>query len=248
MTTIAVTRVTHSCHLIEIGGLTILTDPWFTTRPGYYQGEPIAIGIDELPDLDGVVISHEHYDHCDLDAFAAYRNLDVPIFVPSTVVESARAHGFTNVHAMQPWDSAELGGVSITATPGKHGVYEITYVLRAGSDSVYFAGDTLLIPEIEEIPERLGHISVALLPTNGLHIRPANNMQVVMNAREAAELTAILKPELAIPHHYAFTKGWLGDRLITNSDKNPHHFEDAARELAPNPTVRIIDPGTRIEL
>jgi len=45
MAQIAVTRVTHSCHLIEIGGRTFLTDPWFSTKPGYYQGEPIAIGM-----------------------------------------------------------------------------------------------------------------------------------------------------------------------------------------------------------
>ncbi len=79
---------------------TFLTDPWFSTRPGYYQGEPIAAGIGDLPALDGV---------------------------------------------------------------------------------------------------RLGHISLALLPVNGWQIRPADNMQVVMNATEAAQLTAILNPELAIP-------------------------------------------------
>jgi L-ascorbate metabolism protein UlaG (beta-lactamase superfamily) len=248
MSTTAVTRVTHSCHLIEIGGRTFLTDPWFTTRPGYYQGEPIAIGIADLPRLDGVLISHEHYDHCDLDAFAAYRDSTVPLMVPTTVVETARRHGFSNVTALQPWDSVEVGGVTITAIPAKHGVYEITFVLRAGSDAVYFAGDTMLIPDLAEIPERVGHISLALLPTNGLRIRPANNMQVVMNAQEAAELAAILKPELAIPHHYGFTKGWLGDRLITDSDKNPLHFQDAARGLAPATTVRIVEPGTRIEL
>ena len=42
MSKTAVTRITHSCHLIEIGGRTFLTDPWFSTRPGYYQGEPIS--------------------------------------------------------------------------------------------------------------------------------------------------------------------------------------------------------------
>jgi L-ascorbate metabolism protein UlaG (beta-lactamase superfamily) len=51
MSKTAVTRVTHSCHLIEIGGRTFLTDPWFSTRPGYYQGEPVArehrrVGLD----------------------------------------------------------------------------------------------------------------------------------------------------------------------------------------------------------
>jgi L-ascorbate metabolism protein UlaG (beta-lactamase superfamily) len=52
-----VTRITHSCHLIEISGRTFLTDPWFNTRPGYYQGEPIALGIADPPRLDGVLIT-----------------------------------------------------------------------------------------------------------------------------------------------------------------------------------------------
>jgi L-ascorbate metabolism protein UlaG (beta-lactamase superfamily) len=244
----AVTRVTHSCHLIEIGGRTFLTDPWFSTRPGYYQGEPIAVDIADLPRLDGVLISHAHYDHCDLAAFAAYRDREVPLLVAETVIDAARQHGFTNVTALAPWQDVEVGGVAITATPAKHGVYEVTFVLRSGADAVYFAGDTMLIPELGEIPERLGHISLALLPTNGLHIKPAGNMQVVMNAQEAAELTAMLKPELAIPHHYAFTKGFLGDRLITSSDKDPLCYQDASRGLAPETSVRIVEPGIRIEL
>lgn len=244
----AVTRVTHSCHLIEIGSRTFLTDPWFSTRPGYYQGEPIALGVPDLPRLDGVLISHAHYDHCDLDAFAAYRDHDVPLFVAGTVVESARRHGFTDVNGLAPWQEAEIGGVTVTATPAEHGVPEVTFVLRSGSEAVYFAGDTLLIPELAEIPQRLGHISLALLPTNGLRIRPADNRQVVMDADEAAELTALLQPELAIPHHYAFTKGFLGDRLITRSDKDPQRYRDATRELAPGTTVRIVEPGTRVEL
>ncbi|MCU1647315.1 MAG: hypothetical protein JWN03_7590 [Nocardia sp.] len=248
MSTIAVTRVTHSCHLIEIGGRTFLTDPWFSTRPGYYQGEPIALSIADLPPLDGVLISHDHYDHCDLETFAEYRDHTVPFMVAETVVEHARRTGFENVTGLKPWEHTEIGGVTVTAVPGKHGVHEITFVLRAGSDAVYFAGDTLLIPELAEIPERLGHISVALLPTNGLHVRPAHNMQVVMNADEAAELTAVLAPELAMPHHYAFTKGWLGDRLITSSDRDPRHYLEAARKLAPDTTVRIVEPGIRVEL
>lgn len=69
-----------------------------------------------------------------------------------------------------------------------------------------------------------------------------------MNAQEAAKLTAVLQPELAIPHHYAFTKGFLGDRLITSSDKNPLHYLDASRDLAPETSVRIVEPGTRVEL
>lgn len=69
-----------------------------------------------------------------------------------------------------------------------------------------------------------------------------------MNAAEAAELTAILAPQLAVPHHYAFTSGWLGDRLLTKSDPDPEHYAQAARELAPATEVRIAGPGTRVAL
>jgi L-ascorbate metabolism protein UlaG (beta-lactamase superfamily) len=248
MTTTAVTRVTHSCHLIEIGDRTFLTDPWFSTKPGYYQGEPIAIDIPDLPKLDGVLISHAHYDHCDLKTFAAYRDRDVPIFAATTVVDEAHANGFSHVTGLDPWDAVDVGPVTITATPAKHGVPEVTFMLRAGSEAIYFAGDTLHIPELNKIPERLGHINLALLPTNGLQIRPANDMQVVMNADDAAQLTAVLQPELAIPHHYAFTSGWLGNRLVTRSDRDPVHYQDAASEFAPDTTVRVVEPGTRTEL
>jgi L-ascorbate metabolism protein UlaG (beta-lactamase superfamily) len=168
----------------------------------------------------------------------------VPLLVPAT----ARAHGFQNVTVLQPWQQADIGGVTVTAAPALHGVYEITFVLRSGADAVYFAGDTLLIPELRQIPQRLGHISLALLPVNGLCLRFAGDREVVMNADEAAELTAVLGPEVAIPHHYAFTSGWLGDRIFTSSDRDPSHYQQAAKQLAPETAVRIVEPGVRVEL
>ena len=204
--------------------------------------------MSELPELDGVLISHEHYDHCDLEAFSAYGDKHVPLLVPTTIVAQAIEHGFDNVVPLKPWESTVIGGVKITATPAKHVVYEIGFVLQNGSKSVYFAGDTMLIPELREIPERLGHINLALLPTNGLQLRRMNNAQVVMNATEAAELTAILKPDLVIPQHYAFSSGWLGDRMITRKDQDPGLFVEAERRLAPATPVRVVQPGARVEL
>jgi L-ascorbate metabolism protein UlaG (beta-lactamase superfamily) len=248
MTPTAVTRITHSCHLIEIGGRTFLTDPWFSQRPGYHPGEPAALAVTDLPRLDAVLISHHHYDHCDLKALRAYRDLDVPLLVAGPVAARARRHGFTSVTALAPWQSAQVGGVTVTAAPAKHAVYEVTFVLSDGTHAVYFAGDTLLTPELAQLPQRVGHIDIALLPTNGLRIRPQANKQVVMDAVQAAELAAILAPQLAVPHHYAFTSGWLGDRLLTKSDPDPQHFARAARELAPGTEVRIARPGTRVAL
>lgn len=244
--TLACTRITHSCHLIEVGNLTVLTDPWFSERPFYHPGEPIAMRVDELPQLDAVVITHDHYDHCDLGAFTAYRDRSVPMIVAAPVARRARAAGFTDVRPLEPWESTEVGDLLITAAPGKHAVYEITFVIAAGGRSTYFAGDTMLIPELRSLPDRFPRFDLTLVPTNGLQIRPMLNRRVVMNAEEAAELTAVLRPGLTLPHHYAFTGGWLGDRVVTRGDRNPEHFVEAVQKLARDCQVRVVAPGERV--
>jgi L-ascorbate metabolism protein UlaG (beta-lactamase superfamily) len=245
---IAVTRITHSCHLIEIADQRILTDPWFSTTATYNPGEALAMTPRDLGHLDAVLISHEHYDHCDLDSFTDYADHGVHLVVPHSVGQMALDHGFRNVTVLEPWENVRLGDVNVTAAPGKHGVFEITFVIQAGNETIYFAGDTMVIPELSELTNRFGAIDLALLPTNGLCIRPLGDMQVVMNAQEAAELTAMLKPKLVMPHHFAFTSGWLGDRLLTKKDRDPRHFEKLASRLAPLSSVRIVEPGIRVTL
>jgi len=235
------TRVGHSCHLLEIGGLTLLTDPWFTVKPTYDPGEHVALTVEQLPPLDGILVSHEHYDHCDLDALTS--RLDVPLIAPHTVVARARDLGFSDVRQLEPWDATRLGDVTVTATPGLHGVHEVTYVIQGGGKTVFFGGDTLRIPELDELPERFGAFDLALLPINGLCVRPAGHRQVVMDATEAAELTAVLKPRVVVPHHYAFTSGRLGDLLITQSRREPVVFAGHVRRLAPETDVRLLLPG-----
>ncbi|MGH3279800.1 MAG: MBL fold metallo-hydrolase, partial [Trebonia sp.] len=55
------------------------------------------------------------------------------------VAEMARKAGFSNVRALEPWQSAQVGDLAVNAAPGKHGVYEVTYVISGGGRSVYFA-------------------------------------------------------------------------------------------------------------
>jgi L-ascorbate metabolism protein UlaG (beta-lactamase superfamily) len=245
---LTITRITHSCHLIQVGARVVLTDPWFSERAAYHPGEPIAMGVSDLPKLDAVVITHHHYDHCDLAAFSAYRDKDVPMFVAGPVAGRARAAGFTRVTPLEPWQSAAAADLTITAAPGKHAVYEVTFVIRGGGRSVYFAGDTMLIPDLLTLPDRVGPLDAALLPVNGLQIRPQLNKQIVMNAEQAAQLTAALRPEVTIPHHYAFTSGRVGDLLLTKGEKDPGAFVAAARRLAPESAVRVIAPGEPLKL
>jgi L-ascorbate metabolism protein UlaG (beta-lactamase superfamily) len=241
---LTVTRIAHSCHLIQIGDKTILTDPWFSEKVFYHPGEPVALQPEALPHLDAVVISHEHYDHCDLRAFGRYPDHGVPLIVAGPVAAKARKAGFTNVTPLEPWQSTRVGDITFDAAPGLHGVYEVTYVIQAGGRSVYFAGDTLLIPDLLTLGERYGTFDLALLPINGLTIRVAGNKQVAMNADDAAELTAALRPKLVVPQHYAFTGGAVGDRLILRSDKDPGLFVDAVKRVSPAVPVAVIDTGT----
>jgi L-ascorbate metabolism protein UlaG (beta-lactamase superfamily) len=248
-TSLTVTRIGHACQLIEIGGIRVLTDPWFTQKATYYQGERVASTVDALGHLDAIVVSHEHYDHCDLDALVAGGiDLGTPLIGPGTVATIARAKGFSDVHVVEAWESAKIGELTVTAAPAKHGVHEVTFVIQAAGRTVFFGGDSLPVPELETIPERFGHVDLAILPTNGLCIRPMNLQQVVMDAEEAAALTAVLKPTLAVPHHYSFHSGRLGDQMITKGDQDPRHYADAVARLAPEIAVRLVLPGTVVNV
>lgn len=243
--TTTVQRVVHASVLLDFAGARILTDPWLSERPGYLPGEPRSVhSAADLPDLAGIVISHGHYDHCDLPALAAYPDKTVPIAVVRGLAERVRRAGFTNVVELDPWHSTNLGPVRVTATPARHGVPEVTYVLQDAGRTVFFGADTLRIGELDEVARRFPDLDLALLPINGLRIRPAFNKKVVMDAAEAAELTGVLRPRLAVPIHYAYTAGPVRDTLLLKMERNrPHHYADAVADRAPDTGVHVLPPG-----
>jgi L-ascorbate metabolism protein UlaG (beta-lactamase superfamily) len=240
---VAVTRIGHATVLLDFGGYRILTDPWFSARWGYYHGEPYGLTLAELPRLDGVLVSHDHYDHFDLASFRHYPDRSVPLLLKRGLATKARAAGFGNVRELDAWEAATLGPLTITAAPGKHLVPEITFVLQGLGLSVYFGADTLLMPELRQVARRFPRIDLALVPVNGLQLRPMFHRQVVMNAREAAELCALLRPRVAVPIHYAFTGGPIHDRLVLKYTGTAEEFARQAARRAPGTTVRILAPG-----
>jgi L-ascorbate metabolism protein UlaG (beta-lactamase superfamily) len=243
------TRVAHACVLLDFDGHMILTDPWLSEKTGYYQGEKRAFDTAaDLPPLSGVVISHGHYDHFDMEAFAAYPDKTVPMAVKRGLAAKARSYGFSNVTELDAWETTDLGPVRVTAAPAKHKVPEVTFVLESAGSRVFFGADTMRIAELDDIAHRFGPIDLALLPINGLTIRPLLNRQVVMNAVEAADLTRTLRPRLAVPIHYAFTGGPTRDRLLLKMDPRPEMFLDAAADIAPDTKVHILPPGEPLTL
>jgi L-ascorbate metabolism protein UlaG (beta-lactamase superfamily) len=155
-------------------------------------------------------------------------------------------------YAIYGKETTTFGPITITASPGKHRVPEITYLLQAGGFTVYFGGDTLLIPALSEIPQRFPQVDVALLAINGLQIRFLGNRQDVMNPQDAAEFCRISRPRYAVPIHYTFTGGPIMDALALKYAGTPQEllreFQQAAAKLAPETTVRILAPGEPLQV
>jgi L-ascorbate metabolism protein UlaG (beta-lactamase superfamily) len=245
---LTITRIAHATTLIDYDGAAILTDPWFSQKFTYYPGEPLGVALADLPTLAGVIVSHGHYDHYDMDAFRAYPDKSVPFAVKRGIAEKARKVGFGNVTELDPWETVQMGPFKVTAAPAKHGVPEITFVLEAGGYTVYFGADTLLIPALQEIPQRFPKIDLALLAINGLKIRPMLNKQVVMNLQEAAEVCRILRVSHAVPIHYAYTAGPLGDALLLKHSGTPEEFAQEVARRAPQTQAHILPPGKPLVL
>jgi len=207
----AVTRIAHASVLLDFDGVRVLTDPWFTEKWHYHHGEPLAMQLQDLPHLDLIVASHAHYDHFDIEALGNYRHKDVPFLVGPDMIAEARAAGFTDVRELKPWETWSRGALKVTAAPARHGVPEVTFMIEAKGRTVYFGADTLLIPELRDLPGRFPRVDLALLSVNGLGVTGA---PVVMNAEEAAELAGILKARVAVPIHYAFTGSVFTDTFI----------------------------------
>jgi len=240
---LAVTRIAHASVLLDFDGVRVLTDPWFTEKWHYHHGEPLGLRLEDLPHLDLIVASHAHYDHFDIDAMRNYGRKDVPFLVGPAMIEAARAAGFTDVHELKPWEIWSRGELKVTAAPARHGVPEVTFVIEANGRTVYFGADTLLIPELRDLPGRFAGFDLALLSVNGLRVM---GTPVVMSAEEAAELAGILKPSVAVPIHYAFTGSAFTDTLILSRNGTPDRFVVAARRSAPDTDVRVLPPGQRL--
>jgi len=211
--------------LIRYAGFTILTDPNFIHMHeqvplGYglhatRQTNP-AIDIHDLPPIDLVVLSHFHGDHFDQ---VAEQELDkaLPIVTTPHAAEELRQRGFVNTQALETWSTSSIvkgdARLQITSTPGRHGPPIVDFALPEVMGSIlefqsgtgdpyirmYITGDTLIIDELQEIPQRYPDIDLALLHLGGTRVL---GVMVTMDAKQGVELLKIVKPKTAIPIHY----------------------------------------------
>jgi L-ascorbate metabolism protein UlaG (beta-lactamase superfamily) len=210
--------------LLRLGGFTLLTDPNFLHRGqrasiGYGMWttrltEP-ALQPTQLPALDGILLSHLHGDHWDR---IATRSLDraTPVLTTPQAAKALSGLGFGEAADLGPWQSHEFtrGGetLRVTSVPGVHGPGPLARVLPQVMGSVlelvrggevswrgYISGDTLYRPFLAEVLERCGPLDVVIPHLGGTK---ALGITVTMDARQGADLVALLAPRLTVPVHF----------------------------------------------
>jgi L-ascorbate metabolism protein UlaG (beta-lactamase superfamily) len=195
----AVIHVGHSTHLIFLGGVRFLTDPWFYD-PAFGALEHVtgpAVAPEDIGKLDAILVSHDHADHADMRAIDRLDKRAV-FFAPTRdVAARARSRGFSRVEVLSPWQEAQVGAATVSAVPAEHDIYEIGYVISA-IRSVYFAGDTRLFDGVQAIAERFTP-SLALLPVDGTRL--TGGALHVMTPEDAVEAAKILRCVAALPSH-----------------------------------------------
>ncbi|WTO33302.1 MBL fold metallo-hydrolase [Streptomyces achromogenes] len=214
--------------LLRYGPVTLLTDPNFLHQGEYAYlsygllsrrlTEP-ALAPEDLPRVDGIVLSHLHGDHWDR---RARRSLDRTIPVLSTPHAARRLrvlHGFRRTAGLRTWQALTLerGGVraTVTALPGRHAGHPVLRgllppvmgsMIEFGAVGgpvrlrLYVSGDTLLYDGLEEIGRRFPAADLAVLHLGGTRL--PGGFLVTMNGAQGAELVRRLRPRAVLPVHY----------------------------------------------
>ena len=207
----AVTWIGHATMLVQASGLTVLTDPIFSKRasPVQFAGPkrivPLPIDIPELPHVDVVVVSHNHYDHLDLDSVKrlAAQEGGSPLFlVPLGLKAWFTALGIDRVEERDWWQSISDGPLEFTLVPVQHWSKRTLsdtneslwggWIIAGDGLKVIHAGDLGYSKDTQDIGERLGPFDLALIPIGayaprwfmkGMHIDPAEAVQVRADLR-----------------------------------------------------------------
>jgi len=180
--TVAATLLGHASWLLQFPGCTVLTDPVFTSRAGPFgllgprRVQPPALRLGELPRIDVVLLSHNHYDHLDLTALRWLAQHRRPTFVvPLGLKAWLENRGVGLVVELDWWQSHFVAPeMEITCTPAQHWSSRWPwdrcrtlwggYRVRPSAGSLWYAGDTGWGPHFAEIRDRLGAPVCALLP------------------------------------------------------------------------------------
>ncbi len=171
----------HSIVLIELGNVRFVTDPVWSERVSPYtwigprRWYPPTLALQDLPYIDAVLISHDHYDHLDTQTIKSLIHRVGHFVVPLGVGAHLEYWGVPKEKILELdwWAETNIRGVAVTATPARHAsgralvdnnkTLWMGFALSNARHRLYFSGDTGLFPELKEIGDRLGPFDVTMI-------------------------------------------------------------------------------------
>lgn len=215
---VRVTLVNHSTLLLQQRGSNILTDPIWSERAspvswaGPRRRRKPGVSWEDLPPIDAVLLSHNHYDHLDLPTLRRLAARGGSTFiVPVGVARLLRAENIAPAHAMDWGESLALPGFTIHSVPALHfsmrGLFDgnrtlwCGYVIESQDRRVYFAGDTAFGSHFAQIREKFESPHLALLPIGAYEPRWFMS-PVHMAPDEAVRAHEILAARTSIAIHH----------------------------------------------
>lgn len=257
---LVVTMVGHASLLIQTEGVNILTDPIWSKRaspfsflgPKRYRNPGIA--FEDLPPIDLILISHNHYDHMDVPTLKRlHKKWNTPIVVGLGNKSYLEDRGILNVTEIDWWDTYPVGGgVVISSVPAQHFSARALsdrnttlwggYVIETQHGNIYVAGDTGYGEFISEIAERYTSFRVALIPIGAF--KPEFFMGPVhVSPQEALQMAQDIKAETMIPMHYGTFH--LAD---DQQDEPLESLQGALQRATSSVEVVILEPGEQSTL
>lgn len=216
--------------LLRAAGATLAIDPFLTPHPDRLLDPPDR--AEAFTGVDGVLITHEHWDHLDEDACGALAEASpgATFVAPRPIVDMVAAAGIhaERIAGVQPGDVVQVGSAAVSVLPACHAVHVsdgyslggeesagavrfLGYAVEAGGTCVYHSGDTIPFDGLAERLREL-EVDVALLPVNGR--RPEREAQDIvgnLGPEEAVELAAAAGARVLVPTHFEMFAVNLGD-------------------------------------
>ncbi|MCW2858014.1 MAG: hypothetical protein JWR52_3629 [Marmoricola sp.] len=218
----AATWLGHATVLLEVAGRWVLTDPVWSDRVspsptvGPKRSHPVPIDLADLPRLDAVLISHDHYDHLDMATIDwLTENQTMPIVVPLGIGSHLRSWGVAEDRIVElDWDqSVDFGDLTLTCTEARHfsgrgftrnKTLWSSWVVAAGRGAerrrVFFGGDTGYTPAFVGLGEKYGPFDLTVLPIGAYDNRWSD---IHMNPAEAVQTHLDVNGALFLPIHWA---------------------------------------------
>jgi len=212
----------HSSFLLLMDGLKILVDPVLSKKPSpvpffgpsRYSSE-VPLSAEEMPDIDVLVISHDHYDHLDHQTILSLKHKVKHYFVPLGVGNHLRLWGVADekITELNWWETETYESLTLTAAPARHfsgrGILDrsktlwASWIITGKSKNVFYSGDSGYDKHFQTIGQKYGPFDLALLECGQYH---PDWKYLHMMPEETAQAAADLQSKLSVPVHWgAFT-------------------------------------------